>query len=121
MKFKGLIIYGVSILVFLACSKQEPINKSVCGVINPVSDLPWLKEFTEKMQKGDFGDCSRCTMYLEKYNSRDILVVENFPDDCVLCQVRECDGSYVKFKNFEENQNFINGLRKDIIVWKYKP
>lgn len=121
MKFKEFTIFSVLILLFLGCSKQETINKSVCGVINPTSDLPWLKEFTEKMQQGDYGDCSRCVLYLEKYNSRDILVVEGFPDDCILCEVRECDGGYVKFKNFEENQNFINGLKKDIIIWKFKP
>ena len=120
MKFKGVTICSILILLFLGCSRQEAINKSVCGVINPTSELPWLKEFTEKMQKGDYGDCSRCVMYLEKYNSKDVLIVENFPDNCVLCQARECDGSYVKFKDFEENQNFINGLRKNIIIWKYK-
>lgn len=120
MKIKRLLVLTLLISISFACSKQDIVNDTVCGVINPVTNLPWLKEFTEKMQKGDYGDCSRCVMYLEKYKSRDILVVENFPDNCVLCEVRECDGSYMKFKDFEENQNFINSLRKDIIIWKYK-
>ena len=120
MKFKGLILSSLLMLIFFGCSKQETIDRSICGVVNPTSDLPWLKEFTEKMQQGDYGDCSKCIMYLESYNSKDVLIVENFPDNCVLCQVRECDGSYVKFKNFDENQNFINSLKKDMIIWKYK-
>lgn len=120
MKFKGVIILSLLILFFWGCSKQETIDRSVCGVVNPTADLPWLKEFTEKMQQGDYGDCRKCIMYLESYNSKDVLIVENFPDNCVLCQVRECDGSYVKFKNFDENQNFMNSLKKDMIIWKYK-
>ena len=65
--------------------------------------------------QGDYVDCGRCVMYLENINhgnsQKTFLTI-------VFCGEVRNDGTYVKFKDFEESQNFINNLRKDKIIWK---
>lgn len=118
---KNLFTSILLIAVLASCTKKEDVNLNICGAANPVQELPWLAEFTTKMQNGDLGDCRRCIMYAEKYQNRDVLVVLNFPDNCVLCEVRECNGTYSKFENIEELNQFMNKMKKERLVWKYKP
>lgn len=118
---RNLFILTILIGMLMSCTKKEEISLNICGATNPVQDLPWLKEFTRKMQNGDLGDCSRCVMYAETYQSKDVFVVLNFPDNCVLCEVRECDGSYSKFGDIEEFNRFRNQMKKERLIWKYEP
>jgi hypothetical protein len=107
--------------LFISCSKNEEIGQSVCGVEDPVQNLKWLNDFTTQMQNGELGDCRQCTVYQETYKNRDVLIVDKFPDNCILCQIRACDGSFVKFDKSEDALNFINTIQKNKVLWRYTP
>jgi hypothetical protein len=113
--------YLLMLTLLISCSKSKEVDQSVCGVENPVQHLKWLNEFTTQMQNGELGDCRQCIVYQETYMNRKVLIVDKYPDNCILCQIRECDGSFVKFKNSEDAHSFINTLKKNKVVWQFRP
>jgi len=46
--FKCLIVVGLFLLIYLSsCQKEQ-----VCGVNNPIKDLPWLNQLTKDVRQG---------------------------------------------------------------------
>ncbi len=83
-------------LSLLACSNDDDQNTSleICGVNNPIEDLPWLKEIKEGFEMSFSPVGSQIIAY--QYNGNDVFWINN----CVNCedalvQIYNCMGEVI--------------------------
>lgn len=82
----------ISLLFFtiLSCDNEE----TICGVTNPIEDLPWLKSMTQDIEASDFGQYT----YIQQahYFGQTVFIVNNCCPFCLsIVPVYNCEGELI--------------------------
>ena len=111
-------------LALLSCKKESPAARvSACGVKDPGTNLPWLREMIEEEKEKEHG--SSATIRLFEYKGTTYFDYTNSFMSCVICRVYDCDGNPVSLNEAygeDEYPDFINTARGSsaIVIWKGK-
>lgn len=121
---KNLILF-LSLLFLLSC-KEKTIssNLEVCGIKDPVRNLPWLKAIIEdaKAQKQD----DMLTVTVGKINGEIIFDCSMIYMSCIGCMAYHCDGTRLDPTKYtqEELKDFLDTIRGEAtrgpVIWPEK-
>lgn len=79
-------------VTILSCGDEE--SNSICGVANPIEDLPWLKSMIQDIEASDFGQYT----YIQQayYFGQPVFIVNNCCPFCLsIVPVYNCEGELV--------------------------
>lgn len=72
-KLKIAFVLAISLMMtFNGCERDSAMN-SACGVENPLTNLPWLKEYVKNMKSSTTHDYTNINYY--KHNSDNIIEI----------------------------------------------
>lgn len=112
-------------LVFAFSCKEKTVSSTleVCGVKDPVRNLPWLKAKIDslKTEKQDH----MLTVTVGEYKGEIIFDYTILYMSCNICTVFRCDGTRVDLSKLtqEEMQEFtktVRGDRRGPVIWPQK-
>ncbi|KAA6439457.1 hypothetical protein FEM33_14460 [Dyadobacter flavalbus] len=100
---KKFVLPVLIVCSLLSCKdKDVSSNVSVCGVNDPVRNLPWLKNLIEKAI--DDKEANILTVKLLEFKGRPIFNYNTLYMSCYGCVNYECDGSRVDISKFTEQE-----------------
>ena len=112
----------ILLLMLLAACQSGSVNPEgsgktpVCGVANPIQDLPWLKAAIEKSsEKTDY--CTPWSVTQGRYQGQTVYSVSLTGALCCTCSgnaVYDCEGKVVLVCNLKEEAK----IEDKKVVWK---
>ncbi|PSL24608.1 hypothetical protein [Dyadobacter jiangsuensis] len=120
---KKLLLFAF--LVFILSCKDNTVSSTlnVCGVKDPVRNLPWLKAKIDSLKAEKQENMLMVTV--GKYKGEIIFDYTILYMSCNICTVFRCDGSRVDLSKLtqEEMQEFTKTVRGDTrgpVIWPEK-
>lgn len=121
---KNILLFLFLILVFSCNDDTLSSRLEVCGVKDPVRNLPWLRAKIDSLKTHKQDDM--LTVTLGKIKGEIVFDYTMLYMSCYVCQVYRCDGSRVDLTNFtqEEMQEFVRTVRgedtRGPVIWPEK-
>jgi len=120
-KMKHFPFLFILLIPVLSCREDDPAKLEVCGVKDPVRNLPWLKDLVEKTATGLEAKYSSITLvYLR---DEPVFNYSSATMSCIGCVNYHCDGTRVDMKLYTEAErvafkdNLFNKRGKRVVVW----
>jgi hypothetical protein len=104
---------SVLIIDILSCERKDDIEKSACGICDPVNNISWLQELVNPADSDQSGNFIG-TIWLEKYKDDDIFVTNMaMGSGGVAYYFFDCDGSSFIPENIDK---FVIEMKLNIII-----
>jgi len=136
---KKTLVFILSYLLFLSCSKNDSNAVTACGCEQPQENLPWLKELIQKAKSDNTGNYWGY-IWLEKFQGKDVFVTNMMlGSGGVAYWVFDCSGNlyvigetekypasefvgnnyvYLDEKDSEELITFLSSqMKKDVVIF----
>ena len=98
--------------------------ESACSTKDPANTLSWLRSLIERAEDDrlnkTYNGRYMGTIYLEKFEGKEVFYYDEPLSSCMFCSVFYCDGSKVEL-NSGNISVFANGLRKDKVIYTNMP
>jgi hypothetical protein len=115
-----VLIVSLLIFSFNSCEKDKNDNKKIiCGTINPIEELEWLKNLIGELESGH----NKSEIYLYEYKEEKVF----FIDKCINCpdgiaEVYDCDSNVIcvfgGYMGINTCPDFDSLAVKDSLLWK---
>lgn len=118
---KKLLLASSLVLIFSCKDDTVSSRLEVCGVKDPVRNLPWLKAKIDSLKKEK--QDHMLTVTVGKYKDEIVFDYTILYMSCNICNVYRCDGSRLDLTKFtqEEMQEFLKTLRgegtRGPVIW----
>jgi hypothetical protein len=97
---------------------QQEDKITVCGVIEPEKNIPWLAELIAKAETDKTGTYLG-VIWLERYKDQDVFVTDMMLESGGLAyHVFDCEGNAATIDKADA-QDFFNNLKKDIVIYAH--
>jgi hypothetical protein len=121
---KNLLLLLFLIVIFSCKDRTVSSTLDVCGVKDPVRNLPWLRAKIDSLKTEKQDDMLMVTV--GKINGEIVFDCTMVYMSCNVCQVYRCDGSRVDLAKLtqEEMQEFVKTVRgentRGPVIWPEK-
>jgi len=121
---KSLLLSLLLILVFSCKDKDAASRLEICGVKDPVRNLPWLKALIDDSKAKKHNDM--LTITVGKIKGETVLDYSLIYMSCIGCVVYHCDGSRMDPSKYTEQElmDFMHTIRGDgtrgPVIWPQK-
>ncbi|KQS34078.1 hypothetical protein [Dyadobacter sp. Leaf189] len=121
---KALPFLLLALLTFSCKEKNVSKNVEVCGVKDPIRNLPWLRDLVEKAKANK--EDSAMTISLVELRGEPVINYTLSYMSCIGCHNFHCDGSRVDMSSYTETEiqefqkNIWDEKGKRIVLWPEK-
>jgi hypothetical protein len=116
MKKSNKLMILLVLILFLTCTENKE-EKTVCGVKDPLKDLPWLNEIIT-LSKSDTTGFYIGTIWLTEYHGQELFVTDmSLGSGAIAYAVFNCNGDIVPIDDLD----FYNSLSEDDIIYSNMP
>jgi hypothetical protein len=116
MRSLSLVLFTVATLT-ICCKKSNTSNPNdVCGVKNPLSDLPWLKQKIDDLRAESLSGQVR----RYRYNGEDVISIQAWIQSCYPCTLYTCSGRVLtQNDNPDVIQAVMNNLDELVVIGEF--
>ena len=133
-RITGLLAVAFLAIVAVSCNKQESpappeeeeviidtsYSRKVCGLVNPLNDLPWLRDIMTGKEKPGGNISSTTRIYAYRFKGQDVIYLLNMASSYNPWIVFTCDGNQIipylaplaRWKEFESERT------DELLLWK---
>lgn len=121
---KPYLLFLFLIVVFSCKDKSVSSNLELCGVKDPVRNLPWLKTLIDEAKANNQDE--HLTITLGKIKGETVINYSLIYMSCIGCVAYHCDGSRLDLSQYtqEEMNAYINSIWNDkgrgLVIWPEK-
>ncbi len=121
---KSLLLFLFLILVFSCNDDTLSSRLEVCGIKDPVRNLPWLRAKIDSLKAK--GEADMLTVTLGKIKGEFVFDCTMIYMSCIGCSAYHCDGTRVDLSKYtqEEMKDFLATIRgegtRGPVIWPEK-